>query len=210
VLFDTVAVLHGFQLWRLITCFFVWPLGFSFLIEMFFLLRHSQQLEQVEFLGRTADYVWMLVLCAPALWLGAWLLRLFILGQSLVMTILYFWSRKYPDETMTFMFGFRFKSLYLPWVLVGFHFLTGGSPAPELLGIAVGHMYWFALDVLPRTHGIRLIKTPALIQRWLPNAGVAGIRGVGGAFYPRPRFPEPGRVPPPGGHQWGAGHVLGD
>jgi hypothetical protein len=39
--------------------------------------------------------------------------------------------------TMTFMFGFQFKSVYLPWVLIGFNFLVGGFPLLDILG-AVG------------------------------------------------------------------------
>lgn len=209
VIYDASMAFQHWQLWRPLTALFVWPLGFGFLVEMFMLLRHSQQLEQVEFLGRTADYLWMLLLALPPLWLGAWLFRLPLLGASFVMVILYVWARKFPEENMTFMFGLRFKSKYLPWVLLAFHVLMGGSPWADVLGIAVGHLYWFAVDVLPHTHNLRLVKTPGWLTRFVPNAGPAGIRFADGGFDPRPLQARPPEPYDPRRHNWGVGHQLG-
>lgn len=50
-----------------------------------------------------------------------------IMSKSLLIMLIYFWSRKFPDNIVTFYFGIRFKSIYLPWVLVGFNLLLGGS-----------------------------------------------------------------------------------
>lgn len=38
--------------------------------------------------------------------------------------------------------------------------LMGGSPLAELVGILAGHFYFFFEDIIPRTHGYRLLKTP--------------------------------------------------
>jgi len=92
-----------------------------------------------------------------------------ILGMSLIMLILYVWSRKNPNLPMTFMFGIRFQSFYFPWVLVGFSVLMGGFPLPELMGILVGHVYYYLEDIYPNTGGSRLLKTPQLLYGLFPQ-----------------------------------------
>jgi hypothetical protein len=86
-----------------------------------------------------------------------------ILGPSLVMMIIYLWSRKNPNVTMSFMFGLRFLSFYFPWVLIGFNVLMGGLPLLEIFGVIVGHIYYFLDEIYPNTGGPRILKTPQFL-----------------------------------------------
>lgn len=53
---------------------------------------------------------------------------------------------------------------YLPWVLLGFSVLLGNAIWVDLIGMAVGHMYYFAEDVFPRQNGgFRILKTPQIL-----------------------------------------------
>jgi len=85
------------------------------------------------------------------------------------------------------IWGFPIKSGMLPWVLIAFHLLTGGSPISDLVGVAAGHSYIYLKMVLPQSHGYDLIKTPWWIQRFTNaliawgNGGVAP-RGNGRVF----------------------------
>jgi hypothetical protein len=110
--------------------------------------------------------------------------------MGLIVSLIYYWSRKNPDVEMSLMFGIRFKSIYFPWVLCamrsvllflaahtmnhGAHrrhmsrsrnrsLLMGGSPLAELCGIVAGHFYFFFEDIIPRTKGYRLLQTPAFM-----------------------------------------------
>eukprot|EP01105_Mastigella_eilhardi_P025047 TRINITY_DN6679_c0_g1_i1.p1 TRINITY_DN6679_c0_g1~~TRINITY_DN6679_c0_g1_i1.p1 ORF type:complete len:254 (-),score=68.99 TRINITY_DN6679_c0_g1_i1:49-777(-) len=195
-------IFRRLQVWRLGTCFFVWSLSFNFLIRMFFLYRHSTSLEQDDFRNRRADYVWALLIMAGTSVAAGLALRLPFLSETLVMAILYLWSRKHPDENMTFMFGFRFKSVYLPWVLIGFGFLMGGGIADALVGVGAGHLYFFLADIFPRTHGHELLRTPAWLRRLVP-AGPRLMGGVGGAVA------APGQQQQQQRFDWGGGHRLG-
>lgn len=56
--------------------------------------------------------------------------------------------------------GMPVKGLYLPWALIALTILTGGSPVNDLIGIAVGHLYYFLVDVLPLSQGIAALQTP--------------------------------------------------
>ena len=217
MLYAPMTVFKG-EVWRLLTPFFLWPFGFSFVLNMFFLYRHLRQLEEQDFRGKRADFVWMFVLLAAGILVLGGLAHLLLLGQPLLMALLYVWSRKNPDVNMTFMFGLRFKSQYLVWVLAGYHFVLGGSPWPDVVGIACGHLYWFCADVLPRTHNIELVRAPGFLQRLVPNTGVAGVQYMNGRFEahaPENPLRPDGAAPQQEQqlyrrHNWGAGHRLGD
>jgi len=166
---------------------------------MMFLVRYGQSLEQTTFNGRTADYVFCLSFGALALLVIGWILHLPLLAMSLIMMIIYIWSRKNPNINMSFMFGIQFLSFYFPWVLVAFNFLLGGIPIPEIVGIVVGHIYYFLEDIYPLTSGRRLLKTPDVFYRWFPptaGVGAAPVRG--------------GQAPRQAGYAWGTGRPLGN
>lgn len=57
--------LKRFQIWRLATCLFFYPLnphtGFHFLINLYFLYNYSKRLETGVYAGKPADYLFMLL-----------------------------------------------------------------------------------------------------------------------------------------------------
>ena len=77
------------------------------------------------------------------------------------------------------------------WVLCGFSVLMGGDPLTDMLGIGVGHLYYFLEDVYPRMlpGRPRLLKTPRFID---------ALFRVPPPHVPAP-VPFPNVVPPPPG-----------
>ena len=68
------------------------------------------------------------------------------------------------DSRMNFFGLLNFQAPYLPWVLFAFSLLLGNSVIVDLMGIVVGHVYYFLEDVFPREHGgFRLLKTPRFL-----------------------------------------------
>ncbi|CAN0186222.1 unnamed protein product [Hapterophycus canaliculatus] len=93
-----------------------------------------------------------------------------------------------------------------------------------LLGIAIGHLFYFLVDVLPDLHDIDLLQTPQFLVNLFgwghEGSGVAvqrGGGGGGGAGAGATGMPAPGNVRPPrdiprtgaGRGSWGAGQTLG-
>ncbi len=65
---------------------------------------------------------------------------------------------------MNFFGLLNFQAPYLPWVLFAFSLLLGNSVIVDLMGIVVGHIYYFLEDVFPHQHGgFRLLKTPRFL-----------------------------------------------
>ena len=101
-------------------------------------------LEQHTFAGRTADFVWMVLLGALALLplpLIAPALGLPFFAGSLVFMLLYLWSRENPNANTSIMGMIKMKAFYLPWGMMALEALMGGSVVPDLLGVVVGYPF---------------------------------------------------------------------
>ena len=57
--------------------------------------------------------------------------------------MVYVWGRLNPHQRMSFLGLFPFTAPYLPWVLLIFSVLLGNPVTVDLIGIAVGHAYYF-------------------------------------------------------------------
>ena len=133
-----------------------------------------------------------------------------VFGSAIYFYICHVWSRKNPTMTVSF-WGLPITAVYVPWVMVGISMLLGQSIHMALLGIAVGHLYYFLVDVLPDMLDIDLLRTPKLL------VDIFGWgRGGTGVNLERPGMPPPGVVQPPGDiprtgrpAQWGRGRTLG-
>ncbi|KAG0303869.1 hypothetical protein BGZ98_006182 [Dissophora globulifera] len=168
--FDHKMVFYHNQYWRPVTTFLYFgPLGLDFVFHMFFLVRYSRMLEEGSFYGRTMDYAWMLFLSAISLLLLSLFVTMPFLGSPLAFTLVYIWSRRNPSIPLNFLGLFVFTAPYLPWVLLGFTLLLNSHfPREDLMGIVVGHIYYFFEDVWPKeqaSRGRRYLQTPAFLMR---------------------------------------------
>jgi len=167
------VITKHYEVWRLVTNFFFFDyFGLNFIFHMFFLVRHSKLLEEGAFRGRTADYLFLwifgatLLLLIDVVFYYTQLPKLMFLGPSLVFMIVYVWSRdeRNKDVIMSFLGLFTFTAPYLPWVILGVGLLLDQTPIFDLLGIAVGHVYFFLTTVYPQRTGRQLLKTPGFLK----------------------------------------------
>lgn len=122
------------------------------------------------------------------------------LGQAFTMMIVYIWSRRNPYVRMNFFGLMNFQAPYLAWVLLAFSWLLGNTVIIDVLGILIGHIYYYLEDVFPeQPGGFKLLKTPEILKV-LFNAPTEDTNyGV---------LAEEDR---PGGFNWGgAGQQMGD
>lgn len=155
------------QYWRLLSSFFFFGnLSFDFFFHVFFIIRYSKMLEEGSewFRRRPGEYLWFMLLIMSSLVgvsLGYWALMnyvvrvnvnsLMMLSQSLSSAIVYLWSRRNPSVRMSFLGIFTFKAPYLPFVLLGLSLVVSSTlPVDDMLGIFIGHLYFFGQDALPQ------------------------------------------------------------
>jgi Derlin-2/3 len=129
-------------------------------------------LEEGDFRGRTANFVLMLIFGVVSMTLVASYVGVHFLGSALTFMMVYVWGRRNPDVKMSFLGFFTFNAPYVPWVMLGFSVLLGNSVTIDLIGIVVGHMYYFLEYVYPVLAEVRgwpikrLMEPPALLH-WL-------------------------------------------
>jgi len=205
---------YEFQIWRPLTAVLFYPItpqtGFHYLINLYFLYSYSTRLESGVFDGRPADYLFMLMFNWLCLVVIGFLVPFYLLMDPLIISVLYIWCQMNRDQVVQFWFGTQFKAMYLPWVLVAFNMIIMGGGMMELLGIVVGHLYFFLVFKYPQEFGgPQFLNTPSLLYRWLPNRR-GGISGFGQAPASQPRPAAAGG----GGGGWirfpGQGQQLGD
>jgi len=153
------------QVWRLLTNFLYFGmLNIDFFFHMFFLVHYSTNLEQGSFRGRTADMVFMLLFGAACMLLVAPFSEVYFLGSSLSFMMVYVWGRRNPNARLNFLSLFDFNAPYLPWVLLGCSYIMAHNVVVDLIGIAIGHLYYYFEDVYPTQFSRRPLKTPVFMR----------------------------------------------
>jgi len=195
--FYVPLIVQQFEIWRVFTCFvFFGKFSFNFLIQMFILSRFSAAMEADPFktsnASGTADYGFSLLIMGFLALFAAWFMNIFFPGPILVFSVLYLWSKRNP-EAPTNIWGFRFKGAMLPWALIAFNVLIGGNPMNDVIGVFVGHVFYFLVDIYPRKSGNDILRTPDFVVQLFDGAPAPGPGNYGGgrAFG--------------GGYNWGGG-----
>jgi len=168
--FNVHLIFLKWQVWRLFTNFFFFgAVSLDFFFHMFFLVRYCRLLEEGSFRGRTADFVMMMLFGGTCMCFVAPFINIPpFLGSSLAFMMVYVWARRNEYVRMSFLGLFQFRAPFLPWVLLGFSLFLGNSPTIDLMGIVVGHTYYFLEDVYPHTpagRGRRPLRTPYVLHK---------------------------------------------
>lgn len=122
-------------------------------------------LEEEFFRNRTADFFYMFLVGGTLMSMLAYFVNLIFLGHAFTIMLVYIWSRRNPGIRMNFFGIITFQAPYLPWVLLALSILLGSSTVVDIIGIIVGHFYYFFEDVFPNEpHGFRILETPRIIK----------------------------------------------
>jgi Derlin-2/3 len=100
------------------------------------------------------------------------------LGSALTFMMTYVWGRRNEDVRMSFLGFLTFHAPYLPWVMLGLSVLIGNSITMDLIGICVGHAYYFLEFVYPvmadiRGWKVKRIMEPPFFIRWVCGYDIA-------------------------------------
>ncbi|MES1919106.1 Derlin-2 [Bonamia ostreae] len=163
-------VFKNYQFWRIITNFFFFgKFGFNWLINIYLLYTHSSALELNYFNGENGvpEYLFVLFFCASiclSIALSFPFLGLYFLSQSLVCSILYIRTRKEPFSRVA-LFGFVISNWQLPFMYIFLDILTGQSPIHSFMGIGIGHIYHFLVDIVPKVYGVNILRCPSFFYK---------------------------------------------
>lgn len=220
LIFSWPRIKENFELWRLLTPFcYAGSFSFPTLITVYMLVNMSKQYEKggpynTGAGGGTADYVFALMFASVTILLTYPLILMYsftspIFCRTMVFFVLYVWSKRFPTQQAN-IWGVPVPAVYLPFAYLALTIFMGNPYMDLVHGMAVGHLYYFLAEVVPRVHGQDLLVTPQFlvdrigIGEYTPEAPPAQNpahvnRGWGGAAA------QPPPAARPGGHTWGTG-----
>eukprot|EP01054_Gregarina_sp_Poly1_P009727 Gregarina_sp_Poly_1__9726@NODE_618_length_7121_cov_156_723845_g474_i0_p4_GENE_NODE_618_length_7121_cov_156_723845_g474_i0NODE_618_length_7121_cov_156_723845_g474_i0_p4_ORF_typecomplete_len274_score28_87DER1/PF04511_15/4_6e46_NODE_618_length_7121_cov_156_723845_g474_i09901811 len=168
IILDWTLVINKLHVWRLITdYFFAGHFGLTWLMHIYFFVTFSSKLEVNEmFTVSPGSYLFFLLF--QMLSLDVLSLVLFwpqgkpIMAQALVMSIIYYWSRREPYSQIG-LWGFTVQAYQFPFALLFLDLILGHSLLIGLMGLLTGHLFYFLKDVLPVEKDIHILyKAPAV------------------------------------------------
>lgn len=163
-------VFQEFQVWRPFTGAFLLNFSgntaFFSLMTLFRIVRNTRTLELGEFQGRTADLLWMLILCTGLASVVAYCMTELFPIVAVSMSVMYYVARKNPEQQVS-IWGITMTALQSVWVTLGLGFILYQPWLFMLAGVGIGHAYFFFEDVVPRLYGWRLTKTPRFLYGWM-------------------------------------------
>ncbi|KAI8128223.1 hypothetical protein FF38_02796 [Lucilia cuprina] len=164
--FNPILIIRKLQLWRLATTFlFFGSVGISFFFNMVFTYRYCRMLEEGSFRGRSSDFVMMFLFGGALMTFFGLFVNLLFLGQAFTLMLVYVWSRRNPFVRMNFFGVMNFQAPYLPWVLLCCSMILGNTIWVDIIGMGVGHIYYFLEDVFPfQRSGYKMLKTPNFLK----------------------------------------------
>jgi Derlin-2/3 len=212
------AIKSRFELWRALTCFcYAGPFAFETLITIFMLYTMSLRYEQGSPFntgagGGTADYAFALLFAMTVMLITFPLVVGFfpippVFSKNLVYFVMYVWSKRNPTAQAN-IWGIPMQAIYLPFAYLGLTVFMGNPYFNLLHGLAVGHLYYFLVDVFPQVYGKDLLVTPNFLIDKFGVGQYRPDRELRGAADARP---APGATGAGGGgHAWGGeGRPLG-
>lgn len=225
LVYNWTSISSKFEIWRLLTPFcYVGKFDLSTVFGLYMLVNFSKQYEAGPYNtgagGGTADYIFALLfgivcmLFTYSIFAYNYIMPLFT--RNLTFYVLYIWSKRYPTLDAN-IWGFPIKALWLPFAYLALTVLMGNPFWDVVHGIAVGHLYYYLVDVVPLVYGKDVLQTPQFlidyfgVGEYVPPVPVANnannARNTG--------FAAPGNVNAPtdparrntggGGYNWGGG-----
>jgi Derlin-2/3 len=203
-----------FEIWRLFTNFFyMGSFQLGTLIQIYLLYQYSMNYESNSGFntgggGGTADYIFMLLFGMMGLLVTGTFFSLgAFYGSPLVNYVMYVWCKRDPTAQVS-LWGFPIQAMYLPFALLILQVFIGNPYISTLQGYAIGHVYYFLAEVLPKVNATMVLHTPQfLISKFgvgeyvqpTPANGMDAVAGGGGGR-PAAAANDTG-----GRHNWGGG-----
>ena len=137
------------------------------IFDFFILYRYSSMLEQHSFRNKPAEFITFFIFGSIFFIFAAIFFGLEFLSPCLSAMMLYLWSRRNPTVQINFLEIFHFRAPFLPWFLLLFVVMFGFNPRYDLIGVTVGHLYYYLEDVVPKipeTQDFKALRPPRILE----------------------------------------------
>ena len=162
-------IIKNYEICRIFTTFLYFgEFNLNLVLHMLIFYRDSKILEKKIFHGNAADYLYFILFCMIILLILSPITNAIFLSSSLNFAMMHYWGRKSKVTNVEFMGVFTFRAPYLTIFYLLISYLLGYEYKSLIIGIFVGHVYYFLKEILPRikgVKGIKLLETPKIFQK---------------------------------------------
>lgn len=160
---DWNFIYYKMQIWRIfLNIFFVGKFSFSWIFFMSLFVQFSSSLEKNPIFNSPGSYLYFItiqsILLSVISLLFFWPTGYPFLSNSLLFSMIYYWSRK-ESWTQVSIYFFTVKGYQLPFALIFLHLIMGQSLWVDLMGLLSGHVYFFFREILPGEGGPNFLQT---------------------------------------------------
>ncbi|KAG7751902.1 hypothetical protein KL911_004148 [Ogataea haglerorum] len=152
------------QFWRILTSLLYFgPFSFNVLVILYMFVGYSKYLENS--FHRTKDFITCLAILSSGFFVfSTYVHPLYRIGEHLMDTMLYIYSRRNPTDGLQILGIFRFNAIYLPVMftvpsVLRYHPMQGNMRTLPLtwfyenvFSFLWGHIYLFLCDTAPKLH----------------------------------------------------------
>ena len=139
------------EYWRLFTSlFFIGALSPHTCLTVYIDLRYSYYLETGAFRGRPGDFIMFITFGCVNFLAAAYMFGLEFMADCISFMTLYLWARKTPNLDVNFLDVFIFRSCFMPYFYLVMTMMFGFKLDRQIIGCAVGHIYFYLDEVVPR------------------------------------------------------------
>lgn len=152
-----------FQLWRAVLPFFYFgEFSMSFVFMLYMLVTYLRQLEEGCFRGtrgKVSLLAFFTYVVTAVFLIHTFYYNIYFPGPVFLSTIIYVWSRQNVDTPVN-MYGFTLKAWHVPYAMMLLTLLFGGSMINDFIGILIGHVYHYTVQIIPRRYNVTVFKVP--------------------------------------------------
>ncbi|KWX12147.1 Derlin-like protein [Giardia duodenalis assemblage B] len=153
------AIVHRGQLWRLLTSFLYFG---DFSIGVVFTtiqnIAYLKSLERETFTGRLTEFLLFLFFLWASILLISFAYPMFYTTTPFFTGVMYLWGRTNPDKLISFYGIITLQACYLPIVFIIITLWQKQSIVPLLIGVGLGHTFYFLYSICPRVYGVSPIQ----------------------------------------------------
>lgn len=153
------AIVHRGQLWRLLTSFLYFG---DFSIGVVFTaiqnIAYLKSLERETFTGRLTEFLLFLFFLWASILLISFVYPMFYTTTPFFTGVMYLWGRTNPDKLISFYGIITLQACYLPIVFIIITLWQKQSIVPLLIGVGLGHTFYFLYSICPRVYGVSPIQ----------------------------------------------------
>ena len=162
--YDFKLILENREFYRFITgVLYFGSFSVSTLISLYAFVNFASLIESSIFSGKPGDFVFFMAFASVVNFVIASFTKEIFLGPTVASVCFYYWSKHFSEQSVQLVgVPIAVKASLVPFIYVVLSLVRGGirGMIPDLLGVVVGHLYFFFHDVMAVRFGTSLLESP--------------------------------------------------